>query len=153
MRWRIEWLALVSVSLMGCAGDLDDVERFLSFESNFLEECADTVPAALHDEARCAACHTEDNELGAGLDLQGDDVGTRLADVPGLCPPEPILDPADPQNSTLVRWVAGGMAGCESSYSKMPPLGQGMTPLELQCLLIWIDNLDGVENLVSEDDS
>lgn len=148
---RCALLALILVGV-GCAGDLDNAEDFLSFESNFLAECSDRIPEAFSDEERCAACHTEGNDLGGGLVLTGEDVGTRLAGTLGKCPEEPILDAADPQQSTLVRWVGGGMNGCDTAYTKMPPIGQGMTPLELQCLMIWIDNLDGVVNIVSEEE-
>ncbi|MEL6544948.1 MAG: hypothetical protein AAFQ82_10005 [Myxococcota bacterium] len=112
-----------------------------------LASCADTIPDFFVDEMRCGGCHQAGSVLGGGFDLRSDDVASRVNGVVGQCPEELLADPANPEQSTLVQWVRG-TAQCDTSDSTMmPPIGQNLSADEIQCLLVWIDNLDGQQDL------
>ncbi|MEL6760154.1 MAG: hypothetical protein AAFP04_07095 [Myxococcota bacterium] len=162
--------ALAIMFVAGCAGDLDNVDEFLDEDGNIPAEfrdqsgddgsgdagddgqtpdsgCVDNPPAFLNaDATSCTGCHVESNPtLWAGLDLSADGLEERVTNAPSNCPEGLIADPADPEASTLVVWVRGGVEGCDES--RMPLIGAPLTDEEIECLVQWIDGLDGTIDL------
>ncbi len=115
-------------------------------DDDALPGCAGTVPAFLTDETRCASCHFDGSPAGAGLDLLSDGLADRLDGAVGGCPEELLINPENPTASTLVQWTDEGVDGC--GIALMPPIGSELNAAELQCLIEWIDGLDGVVDWV-----
>ncbi len=153
---------------IGCAGDLGDstpyieaLERANEANTPAAEEaggdpttppadedsCATTPPAFLQDTVRCAGCHGSGPTPSGGLDLASPDLASRLAGVEAICPTGLLADPANPEASTLVLWTRDGTDQCGAP--SMPPVGAPLSVAEVECLVTWIDNLDGVVDRVS----
>lgn len=125
----------LAVLLAGCAGTLEDPERFASVEdagSSPAASCPDVPTQIFATTCATAGCHAA-NEPSAGLDLQSPGVYARLAgkrDANGGL----LVDSVHPAQSTL--------------YEKLkapPPYGarmpDGKPPLDdatIACVLDWI---------------
>ncbi|MEO0811281.1 MAG: hypothetical protein AAFY60_00365 [Myxococcota bacterium] len=154
------WAALpITLCLWACAGDLGDSAPYLAALEQAAPSASETdtpldpcgigsaPPAFLSDEARCGGCHNASSTASANLDLVSPDVATRVAGVAAACPQGLLADPADPEASTLVLWTRDGTLQCEAP--SMPPIGAPLNMEELECLIRWIDGLDGVTDRVS----
>ncbi|MEM6533804.1 MAG: hypothetical protein AAF654_14375 [Myxococcota bacterium] len=139
----------------GCAGELGDSAPYV--EARLAQgdatnqpvggdPCVNAPPAFLGNTSRCAACHDDSAEPLGGLDLLSADLESRVMNVEAACPPGLLADPSDPAASTLVLWTRDGTEAC--SAPSMPPVGEPLNLAELECLLTWIDNLDGVVDRV-----
>lgn len=157
-------LAIVIAS--GCAGDLGDSAPYIEAleradasspapgdDEAAVENtpdhstgCATAPPAFLQDPARCAGCHSSGAAPAGGLDLASPDLAGRLAGVAAICPTGLLADPKDPETSTLVLWTREGTDQCGAP--SMPPVGAPLSVAEVECLITWIDHLDGVVDRV-----
>lgn len=137
---------LIAVIVWSCAGELDDVEKY-RLGASVLRSCfGDKDPPKFLTSSRCKQCHlSKDNGIGAALDLTSADIGGRFSKLIGSCPEELLIDPANPEASTLYQYVNDEIDGC--TYHKMPPTGAGLSAADRNCLLTWIDGLDNVDDL------
>lgn len=142
---------LATVIAWSCAGSLEDVDQYRLGASTLRSCFGDKNPPKFLTSSRCTQCHLgRDNGIGAALDLTSPDLGKRLSKLTGSCPEELILDPHDPESSTMYRYLNDEIDGC--TYPKMPPSGAGISTSDKHCLLTWIDGLDNVDDLGSQDD-
>ena len=142
--------ALTTVIVWSCAGELDDVERYRLGASTLRSCFGDEDPPRFLTSSRCKQCHlSKDNGIGAALDLSSPNMGQRFSTLIGSCPEELLVNPADPEASTLYKYVVDEIDGC--TYHKMPPTGAGLSSADKRCLLTWIDGLDNVDDLQLDD--
>ncbi|MEZ0314847.1 MAG: hypothetical protein ACAI38_24005 [Myxococcota bacterium] len=142
--------ALTTVIVWSCAGELDDVERYRLGASTLRSCFGDDEPPRFLTSSRCKQCHlSKDNGIGAALDLSSGNIGGRFSQLIGACPEELLVDPANPEASTLYRYLNDEIDGC--TYHKMPPTGAGLSSADKRCLLTWIDGLDDVDDLQLDD--
>ncbi len=141
---------LMTVIVWSCAGELDDVERYRLGASTLRSCFGDEEPPRFLTSSRCKQCHlSKDNGIGAALDLTSPNMGERFSKLIGSCPEELLVDPANPEASTLYKYVNDEIDGC--TYNKMPPTGAGLSAADKRCLLTWIDGLDDVDDLQLDD--
>ncbi len=124
-------VATVILACLGCAGELQNPDRFLACESFDVET---------ELTARCAtsACHDQD-EPAAGLDLSSVNLRLRLTDVAStsaLCSDRLLVDSANPAMSLLVQKLQPAPP-CGDS---MPPGGQFLSAEEVSCVQDWVDS-------------
>jgi hypothetical protein len=129
-------LAALSI-LSGCAGSLQDPERFdAGTPSGFV--CASlNVPVKSDLLARkcTAGCHSAAAAM-SGLDLESSGVAGRLVNVSTMdCPPRVRVLPAD--GGTLEEMISQSTPSCGTS---MPPGGR-LTNAEIDCVVEWTRNL------------
>ncbi|CAM3433891.1 hypothetical protein COSO111634_15585 [Corallococcus soli] len=124
--------ALLATSA-GCAGGLDDPDRFTETPS---ASCAPgtTGPSIL--QAQCFGCHSTDSkEIGAGLDLQAAGLPGRLYTTTSssACGSVPVADSANPANSLFLKKLTAS-PGCGT---QMPP-GGSLSAADTACLTDWL---------------
>ena len=122
------WVVAVLWGLAGCAGELDDPDRFR-------ESTCDPL-ALLQNSCGGGNCHDADNPA-AGVDLETSGVVDRLLDVEANdCPGEILISTADPASSYML-----------TKLSMVPPCGGPMPPAALlpnedeSCLAQWVDSV------------
>jgi hypothetical protein len=146
---RAGWRCLLFiVGCSGCAGDLDNPERF-----NFLldsstkadaDVVADTTPPACMTSlftASCglgASCHAPD-ATQSQVDLVSPGVAERLLDVESktaVCEGR-VLVTTDGTASLLLQKLMGGMPPCGVAM----PLGPPLTAEQLTCVSGWVNKV------------
>lgn len=120
----------------GCAGELEDPERFASCPPGFVEQ--------LFAEKCAGACH-DATEPESGLDLVSPDVAARLIDAPsqsGFCDGRVMIasDAADPNEHLLIDKLQER----PSCGSRMPFGVAGLSTSEIECVRRWVDETLGV---------
>ena len=129
-------LAALSI-LSGCAGSLQDPERFDAGTPNGFVCSGLNVPVKSDLLARkcTAGCHSAAAAM-SGLDLESAGVASRLINVSTQdCPPRVRVLPAD--GGTLQEMISPGTPTCGTS---MPPGGL-LTNAEMACVVEWTRNL------------
>jgi hypothetical protein len=133
----MRFLLVFTVLLAGCAGELENPERFANCPPGFVEQLFQT---------RCAGmCHDADTPE-AGLDLVSADVQARLIDVPSgtpFCEGRVMIDstvPADPN----VHLIIDKLQETPSCGSRMPFGAEALTTSEIECVRRWVDESLGV---------
>jgi hypothetical protein len=139
--------SVLAVVVWSCAGSLDNVDEYRNSIGSVTISCFDnTEPPAFLTESGCVQCHlSRTNGKGAALDLLSPDIAGRFSVLEGSCPQALLIDSANPRASTLYTYVADLVDGC--TYHAMPPTGQLVSDSDKQCLLTWIDGLDGNDDL------
>jgi len=125
--------------LAGCAGSLDNPDRFGDGGSNVTGYVCPSLGQPAKAEVilkKCVSgCHSASVHQ-SGLDLESADVGARLVDVStNACPPRHRVDSID--GGTLQELITESSPTCTSS---MPP-GGGLTNGEINCIVEWTRNL------------
>jgi hypothetical protein len=126
-------------ALAGCAGSLDNPDRFgdggSSLNGFVCQSLGKAVKAELIDLKCVSGCHSA-AVVESGLDLESANVGARLVDVSTTeCPPRHRVDSVD--GGTLQEKISQSSPTCGSS---MPP-GGGLTNGEISCIIEWTRNL------------
>jgi hypothetical protein len=126
-------------ALAGCAGSLDNPDRFGDGGSNLngfvCQSLGKHVKAELIDLKCVSGCHSA-SVVESGLDLESVDVGARLVNVSTTaCPPRHRVDSVD--GGTLQEKISQSSPTCGES---MPP-GGGLTNGEISCIVEWTRNL------------
>lgn len=128
------WLGLlVSALLAGCAGELEDPDRFPPPEC-FVRDFQ--APRDLF-AARCAGsgCHGSDMPA-ANLDLVSSGVAGRLLDTSGVCSGR-LIDTASVSRSLLLDKVSVVPRCGQAMPVDAPPL----TDQEAACLKVWVQRV------------
>jgi len=134
-------MKLVAIAAMalaaGCAGELENPERFASCPPGFVEQLFQT---------RCAgACHSaQDPE--AGLDLVSDGVEARLIDVTSttpFCDGKVLIDSAAAADPAA-HLMLDKLEETPSCGSRMPFGAEALSPSEIECVRRWVDEALGV---------
>ena len=127
---------VVTVLLAGCAGELEDPERFASCPPGFVEQLFET---------RCAGmCHDADTPE-AGLDLVSAGVQARLIDVPSgtpFCEGRLMIDSTATEPD--VHLLIDKLQETPSCGSRMPFGAEALTTSEIECVRRWVDEALGV---------
>ncbi|WP_147451598.1 hypothetical protein [Corallococcus llansteffanensis] len=123
--------AALLATTVGCAGGLDDPERFTGGTTG---SCAPGTTASSVLQAQCFACHSTDSKsIGAGLDLQAAGLPGRLYTTTAACSPMPIADSANPSESFFLKKLTDS-PGCGV---KMPQ-GGSLSTADTACLTEWL---------------
>jgi len=142
--------ALVPSLLAGCAGDLENPERFtggigdLDGGTNADASTGDGCPpdldldALFEDRCGTSVCHEGDG-AGGGVDLISDGVAARLVDVPATgkddCVPSSVLvDSSDLDASYMLEKLTSSRPECGDP---MPLLQAQLTAGEVACVREW----------------
>jgi hypothetical protein len=123
--------------LCGCAGALEDPERFGS-----AAELDATCSAKEMLKVSCAgsACHDSQGPA-AGLDLASEGLEGRLVNQSGKgCAQDLLIDTANADSSLLLRKVDPNLTSCGL---KMPLGKPALTTAELACLAQWVRETAG----------
>lgn len=136
MRLQSFSVVLGSVWIIGCAGDLENPERFA-------KNCADDPVVFVHETCGAGACHVADTTFGV-VDFTSPGVTARLVDqsptVSQVCTSdalmgEVLIDSVDPTMSfVLNKLTATPVCG-----SRMPLLADPLTPAEIECVATYVD--------------
>ncbi len=126
-------------ALAGCAGSLDNPDRFGDGGSNLNGYVCPSLGQPAKAEVilkKCVSgCHSSSVHV-SGLDLESPGTGARLVDVSTTaCPPRRRVDHVD--GGTLQELITQTSPTCTSS---MPP-GGGLTNGEIACIVEWTRNL------------
>lgn len=125
-------------ALAGCAGSLDNPDRFGDGGSNLGFVCSSLSKPAKAEVIlkKCVSgCHSAAVHE-SGLDLESAGAGARLVDVStNACPPRHRVDSVD--GGTLQELITQTSPTCTSA---MPP-GGGLTNSEISCIVEWTRNL------------
>jgi hypothetical protein len=126
-------------ALAGCAGSLDNPDRFGDGGSNVTGFVCQSLGKPAKSEVilkKCVSgCHSA-TVVESGLDLESVNAGSRLVDVSTtVCPPRHRVDAAD--GGTLQEKISQSSPTCGAS---MPP-GGGLTNGEISCIVEWTRNL------------
>lgn len=128
---RASWLAAILAA--GCAGELENPERFVECGPGYVEQLFAT---------KCAGvCHAG-TAPEAGLDLASPGVEARLISAPSqtpFCEGRVMIDPeaADPAEHLLIDKVEAD----PSCGSQMPMNAEPLTLTEVECLRRWVDDV------------
>ena len=129
--------ALMAVLLAGgCAGELEDPERFASCPPGFVAQLFQT---------RCAGpCHAG-AEPEAGLDLVSEGVEARLIGVTStttFCEGKALIEPdaVEPTEHLMIDKLQER----PSCGSRMPFGAEGLSQAEIECVRRWVDEAVGV---------
>lgn len=123
--------AALLATTAGCAGGLDDPERFTGGSTS---SCAPGTTATSIIQSHCFSCHSTDNKLiGAGLDLQAPGLPGRLYTTTAACNAAPLADSANPSGSFLLKKLTAN-PGCGS---RMPQGGE-LNAADTACLTEWL---------------
>lgn len=119
----------------GCAGELDNPERFATCPPGYVEQLF---------QQRCAGtCHAGSNPE-AGLDLSTGDPGAMIGAVSetSFCQGRVLIDPEadDPMDHLLIDKLAERT----TCGSRMPFGAEALTASELECVRRWVDESLGV---------
>jgi hypothetical protein len=121
-------LAFVAVVLGGCAGELEEPERFASCPPGFVEQLFQT---------RCAGeCHTG-AEPEAGLDLTSTGVEARLIGAPStttFCEGGVLIDPDSDDHLLIDK-----LQQTPSCGARMPFGAEALSAGEIECVRRWVD--------------
>jgi len=123
--------------LSGCAGSLQDPERFDAGTPNGFVCPTLHVPvkAELLAQKCAAGCHSATVQM-SGLDLQSPGAASRLVDVSTVeCPPRKRVLTAD--GGVLEEMISQSSPSCGTA---MPP-GSRLTNSEIACVVEWTRNL------------
>lgn len=120
----------------GCAGELEDPERFADCAPGYVEQ--------LFQTACGGACHAGD-EPAAGLDLVSPGVEDRLIDVVSTtetCGGRPLVasDGMAPEDHLLLD----KLAETPSCGGRMPFGGELLPSRDVECVRRWVDETLGV---------
>jgi hypothetical protein len=127
--------AIVLVLGAGCAGELENPERFASCPPGFVEQLFST---------RCAGpCHGSDTPE-AGLDLVSAGVEGRLIGEPSqtmFCEGRLMIDPeaAEPAEHLLID----KLQETPSCGARMPFGAEALSTAEIECVRRWVDEALG----------
>ncbi|RKH28919.1 hypothetical protein D7X12_39930 [Corallococcus sicarius] len=125
--------AALLATTAGCAGGLDDPDRFTGGTAN---SCAPGTTASSVLQAQCFACHSTDsvkNNNGGGLDLQAAGLPGRLYTTTATCQAVPMADSANPSASFFLKKLTDS-PGCGA---KMPQ-GGSLNAADTACLTEWL---------------
>lgn len=130
-------LALSALVLVGCAGELENPERFASCPPGYVEQLF---------AAKCAGpCHAG-AEPESGLDLESAGVEARLIGEPsvsGFCDGRLLIDPE--ADDPLDHLMLDKLQDRPTCGSRMPFGTEALTSAEVECVRRWIDDALGVE--------
>ena len=124
--------AALLVTTAGCAGGLDDPERFTGGTGS----CAPGTTASSILQAQCFACHSTDTKAtGAGLDLQAAGLPGRLYTTTSsaTCSSVPLADSANPSGSLFLKKLTDS-PGCGARM----PQGGSLNAADTACLTEWL---------------
>jgi hypothetical protein len=126
-------------ALAGCAGSLDNPDRFGDGGSNVTAFVCPSLGKSAKAEVifnKCVSgCHSA-AAIEGGLDLESPNAGGRLVDVSTIaCPPRHRVDRVD--GGVLQELITQSSPTCAES---MPP-GGGLTNGEISCIIEWTRNL------------
>ncbi|MFB1482628.1 hypothetical protein U8525_20030 [Corallococcus sp. RDP092CA] len=126
---------LVAAALLattaGCAGGLDDPERFTGGNTS---SCAPGTTASSIIQAQCFTCHsTENKAAGGNLDLQASGLPGRLYTTNATCDAAPLADSANPSQSFFLKKLTTS-PGCGAQM----PLGSSLSAADTACLTEWL---------------
>lgn len=123
--------------LSGCAGSLEDPQRFDAGTPNGFVCASLNVPvkAQLLAQKCTAGCHSAAAQM-SGLDLESPGVASRLVEISTVdCPPRKRVATAD--GGTLEEMISETVPTCGTT---MPP-GSRLTTAEVACVVEWTRNL------------
>jgi hypothetical protein len=135
----VRGLALAAAAALGagCAGELEEPERFANCPPGYVERLFQT---------RCAGeCHTPDS-LEAGLDLTSSGVEGRLVgELSGtpFCDGRVLIDPSAAEMSDHL--LIDKLSETPSCGARMPFGEEALTQAELECVRRWVDETLGAE--------
>lgn len=142
-------LLLTVLVLGGCAGALEDPERFWRTHDGAAPDAQlgqrDGGRGELEARAlailgaRCTGCHSAAARLG-GLDLMSADVGARLASATVTCAElegRPMIDAAAPASS----YFLAKLSDSPPCGTPMPQASARLTADELAVLTAWVGSL------------
>ena len=127
----MRYLLSLTVLAAGCAGELEDPERFTDCPPGFVEQMFAN---------RCGGeCHASE-EPEAGLDLVSAGVPERLingASQTPMCDGRMLIAPeaADSSEHLLID----KLSEAPSCGSRMPLVGEPLTGEEIECVRRWVD--------------
>ena len=132
-------VAACLLALAGCAGSLDNPDRFGDGGSNLTGFVCTSLGKPAKAEVilkKCVSgCHSA-AVIESGSNLESPDAGGRLVDISTTaCPPRHRVDRVD--GGTLQELITQSSPSCASS---MPP-GGGLTNGEVSCIIEWTRNL------------
>jgi hypothetical protein len=131
-------VATCLLALAGCAGSLDNPDRFGDGGSNLGFVCTSLgkpVKTEVIAQKCVSGCHSA-SVAQSGLDLESAGTGSRLVNVSTtVCPPRHRVDTVD--GGTLQEKISQSSPSCGAS---MPP-GGGLTNGEVSCIIEWTRNL------------
>ena len=132
-------VAACLLALAGCAGSLDNPDRFGDGGSNLTGFVCPSLGKPAKAEVilkKCVSgCHSA-AVIESGLDLESPEAGGRLVEIStNACPPRHRVDRAD--GGTLQELISQSTPSCAPS---MPP-GGGLTNGEISCIIEWTRNL------------
>jgi hypothetical protein len=115
--------------LAGCAGELENPERFAECPPGFVEQVL---------QQRCGNCHSG-GAPEAALDLAAPDVGTRVMGVVSssmLCSGRVLVDPAGVDHLLIEK-----IEDQPSCGGRMPFGLPALPPTEVECVRRWVDDM------------
>lgn len=124
-------LLVTVVGLVGCAGELEQPERFADCAPGYVEQIFST---------RCGDCHGSDEPM-AGLDLVSAGVSDRLVGVQSAsaCDGRTLIDPMSTNHLLLTK--LDGSFDCGAAM----PLGPTkLSYTDVECVRRWIDEVVAV---------
>ena len=136
-RWAIAFSALI---LAGCAGGLDDPQRFAYLDGGgadggtlALDGGCDPVPAIFIPSCTTSACHSAQAQQG-NLDLQSPGMPRRLVAKRASGGPGLLIDPQHPQLSVLLTKLSD-----TPPFNFQMPLGAPpLDPDQVACIQLWV---------------
>jgi hypothetical protein len=126
------------LGLSGCAGDLENPERFFDGGPGAACNLAIDVEVDLLASATCTGpgCHAAESP-NAAPDLASPGLAARLIDVAvGGCEDRVLVDLGDPQSSYLLESLRPD-PGCGGQM----PVGGSLSEEEIACVEQWIEGL------------
>lgn len=125
---------LLAALVAGCAGTLEDPERFTGGDGGrALEACPDVPTQILAPTCASSGCHAA-SAPAADLDLASPDPRARLAGKRDSHAAGLLLDPVNPSASTLYRKLSAP----PPFGARMPLGGAALDDRALACVLAWI---------------
>ena len=122
--------AALLATTVGCAGGLDDPDRFTGGTNT----CAPGTTATSVIQAQCFACHSTDSKgNGGGFDLQAPGLPGRLYTTTAACQNVPLADSANPSASFFLKKLTDS-PGCGARM----PLGGSLNAADTACLTEWL---------------
>ncbi|NOJ93568.1 hypothetical protein HMI51_11565 [Corallococcus coralloides] len=123
--------AALLATTAGCAGGLDDPDRFTGGTSS----CAPGTTGASVIQAQCLSCHSTDanGSAGGGLDLQASGLPGRLYTTNSACNTAPLADSANPSQSFFLKKLTAS-PGCGARM----PLGASLSAADTACVTDWL---------------
>ena len=126
-------IAILAVSMFGCAGELSNPERFTDcppgqVEQMFIAKCGGVDGSG---------CHSA-NEPDAALDLVSPGVGERVRNLTStsMCEGRALVDSSGGTHLMVEKVEESPTCG-----SRMPFGEQELSPNEIECVRRWVDDL------------